>query len=335
MLNVIFYSPTKDEELEWKTYDVDGNEVVIKETTAVNRPISFACDTMVNGDSFFAYDSRIQLFNGQMPSLVTANSMFECTNITTVHFNNDMANFNSVKNGASMFAECSKLKSVKIELNTLVNGEKMFYKSPITTLECPSFESVLYGQYMFSQTELTSFSHNLNSLIDGSFIFADCSLTSFNGKLSNVQNLNRAFSNNTDLTSFETDSLRKLESAEGAFYNTKLEKWIYDISSLRDGDNMFYGNATLTSFTSSLSSLEKGDKMFYGCKLDEQSLMNIVDSLPKHDDGEEHKITIGINCNNNQSEKDAFAAQAEYDDWNTLNSVLVSKGWTVTWGFNK
>jgi hypothetical protein len=150
MLNVIFYSPTKDEELEWKTYDVDGNEVVIKETTAVNRPISFACDTMVNGDSFFAYDSRIQLFNGQMPSLVTANSMFECTNITEVHFNNETANFNSVKNGASMFAECDRLESVKIELNTLVNGEKMFYKSPITTLECPSFESVLYGQYMFS-----------------------------------------------------------------------------------------------------------------------------------------------------------------------------------------
>jgi hypothetical protein len=38
--------------------------------------------------------------------------------------------------------------------------------------------------------------------------------------------------------------------------------------------------------------------MFYGCKLDEQSLMNIVDSLPKHD-GEEHKITIGINCGDN------------------------------------
>lgn len=335
MLNVIFYSPTVDEELEWKTYDVDGNEVVIKETTTVNRPISFACDTMVNGDSFFAYDSSILSFNGQMPSLVTANSMFECTNITAVHFNDEMANFNSVKNGASMFAECGKLESVKIELNSLVNGEKMFYKSPITTLECPSFEGVLYGQYMFSGTALTSFTHDLSSLIDGSYIFAETPLTSFDGKLSNVKILDGAFNKNTTLTSFNTDSLDKVESAERAFYNTKINNWCYTLPSLKNGKNMFYGNTTLTSFTSSLPSLVEGDGMFSRCKLDSQSVMHIVDSLPSYGNGEVHNIAIGINCSDTQDEKDTFAEQAECDDWETLNSVLVSKGWTVTWGFNK
>ena len=122
MLNVIFYSPTKDEELEWKTYDVDGNEVVIKETTAVNRPISFACDTMVNGDSFFAYDFNIQEFNGQMPSIISARSMFESSNVAKVHFNNDLSHFTSLKNGESMFANCSKLSNVKIDCKLLVNG---------------------------------------------------------------------------------------------------------------------------------------------------------------------------------------------------------------------
>lgn len=335
MLNVIFYSPTKDEELKWKTYDVNGNEVEMTETTSINRPISFACDTMVNGDSFFAYDFNILSFNGQMPSLVTANSMFECTNITKVHFNDEMANFNSVKSGASMFAECPRLKSVKIELNSLVNGEKMFYKSPITTLECPSFDGVLYGQYMFSETGLTSFAHDLSSLIDGSYIFAETLLTSFDGKLSNVKILDGAFNTNTLLTSFNTDTLDKVESAERAFYNTKINNWCYTLPSLKNGKNMFYGNTTLTSFTSSLSSLVEGDGMFTYCKLDAQSVMHIVDSLPKHDGGEVHNIAIGINCSDNQEEKDTFAEQAEYDDWNTLNSVLVSKGWTVTWGFNK
>ena len=335
MLNVIFYSPTRDEELKWKTYDVDGNEVEMTETTSINRPISFACDTMINGDSFFAYDFKILSFNGQMPSMVTANSMFECTNITKVHFNDEMANFNSVKSGASMFAECPRLESVKIELNSLVNGEKMFYKSPITTLECPSFDGVLYGQYMFSGTGLTSFTHDLSSLIDGSHIFAETPLTTFDGKLSNVKILDGAFNANSSLTSFNTDTLDKVESAERAFYNTKINNWCYTLPALKNGKNMFYGNTTLTSFTSSLSSLVEGDGMFANCKLDEQSLMNIVDSLPSYDDGEVHNITIGINCSDNQEEKDIFAAQAEYDDWNTLNSVLVSKGWTVTWGFNK
>lgn len=335
MLNVVFYSPTRDEELKWKTYDVDGNEVEMTETTSINRPISFACDTMINGDSFFAYDFSILSFNGQMPSLVTANSMFECTNITKVHFNDEMANFNSVKSGASMFAECSQLTSVKIELNSLVNGEKMFYKSPITTLECPSFDGVLYGQYMFSGTGLTSFSHDLPNLIDGSYIFAETPLTSFDGKLSNVKILDGAFNKNTTLTSFNTDTLDKVESAERAFYNTRINNWCYTLPSLKNGKNMFYGNTTLTSFTSSLPSLVKGDGMFTNCKLDSISVMYIVDSLPSYDDGEVHNIDVGINCSDTQDEKDIFASTAEYDNWEMLNSVLVSKGWTVTWGFNK
>lgn len=335
MLNVVFYSPTRDEELKWKTYDVDGNEVEMTETTSTNRPISFACDTMINGDSFFAYDSRILSFNGQMPSLVTANSMFECTNITKVHFNDEMANFNSVKSGASMFAECPRLESVKIELNSLVNGEKMFYKSPITTLECPSFKSVLYGQYMFSKTGLTSFSHDLSNLIDASYIFAETPLTSFDSKLSNVKILDGAFNKGSSLTSFNTDTLDKVESAERAFYNTKINNWCYTLPALKNGKNMFYGNTTLTSFTSSLSSLVEGDGMFTNCKLDGQSVMHIVDSLPKHDDGGVHNIAIGINCGDVDAEKNELAALAEFDNWETLNSTLVSKGWTVTWGFNK
>ena len=63
--------------------------------------------------------------------------------------------------------------------------------------------------------------------------------------------------------------------------------------------------------------------------------MHIVDSLPNHDDGEIHKITIGINCSDVDAEKNELAALAEFDNWDTLNAVLVSKGWTVTWQFNK
>lgn len=335
MLNVIFYSPTKDQELEYKTYDVDGNEVVITETTSLNRPVSFACETMVNGDSLFAYNFDIIQFNGEMPSLVTANSMFECSNIRKVHLNDEMTNFNSLKNGESMFAECSKLTTVKIELKSLVNANKMFNKSPITTLECPSFESVLYGQYMFSKTGLTTFSYDMPNLIDGSYIFSECKLTSFNSKLSNVQKFDGAFNKNTTLTSFVTDSLEKVESAAKAFYNTKLTKWSYNLPALKNGENMFYGNTSLTSFVSTLGSLEKGTGMFSNCKLDGQSVMHIVDSLPYHDDGGDHSITIGISCGDVQQEKDEFAALAEYDNWDTLNSALVSKGWTVAWQFNK
>lgn len=356
MLNVIFYSPTKDEELEYKTYDVNGKEIIIKEMTQVNRPISFACDTLVNGDSLFAYNFNIQEFNGQMPSVVSASSMFECTNITSVHFNDELANFGSLKNGESMFAECPNLDNVKIDCKLLVNGKKMFYKTPITTLEASSFESVLYGQYMFSQTALTSFEYNLPSLIDGSYLFSDCSsLTSFNGKLSNVRILDNSFYNNTNLTTFVTDSLDNIESATSAFYKTKISEWKYNLPSLKNAENMFkncsnlvtfigdlsslkngssmFSSASLTTFQSPLTKLEIGDGMFSGCRLTPQSVMFVLDSIPTHMGGE-HNLGMGIACANTEDAKNVFAEQAGYNDWQTMTDYVTNKGWTVTWKFN-
>ena len=124
-----------------------------------------------------------------------------------------------------MFAECPKLTNVKIDCKLLVNGKKMFNKTPITTLDVSSFESVLYGQNMFSGTSLTSFEYDLPSLIDGSYLFSGCSsLTSFSGKLSNVRILDSAFYNNTNFTTFVTDSLDDVESAANAFYKTKMSE---------------------------------------------------------------------------------------------------------------
>ena len=357
MLNVIFYSPTKDEELEYKTYNENGKEIIIKEMTQVNRPISFACDTLVNGDSLFAYDFNIQEFNGQMPSVVSASSMFECTNITSVHFNGQLANFSSLKNGESMFAECPKLTNVKIDCKLLVNGKKMFNKTPITTLDVSSFESVLYGQYMFSGTSLTSFEYDLPSLIDGSYLFSGCSsLTSFNGKLSNVRILDSAFYNNTNFTTFVTDSLDDVESAVNAFYKTKMSEWKYNLSSLQNAENMFkncsnlvtfigdlsslkngssmFSSSSLRTFQSPLTKLEIGDGMFSGCRLTPQSVMFILDSVPTQMSGE-HKLGIGIACANTEDAKNVFAEQAGYNDWQTMTDYVTNKGWTVTWQFNK
>ena len=213
----------------------------------------------------------------------------------------------------------------------------MFYKTPITTLDVSGFESVLYGQHMFSETSLTSFVYNLPSLIDGSYLFSGCSsLTSFNGKLSNVRILDSAFYNNTNFESFVTDSLDNVESAVNAFYKTKMSEWKYNLPSLQNAENMFnncsnlvtfigdlsslkngnsmFASTSLSTFQAPLTKLEIGDGMFSGCHLTPQSTMFVLDSIPTYTNGS-HVITIGIACANTTDAKNVFAEQTGYNDW--------------------
>lgn len=62
--------------------------------------------------------------------------------------------------------------------------------------------------------------------------------------------------------------------------NTALTTYVGDLSKLATGTSMFSGCSALTTFCGYLGSLTDGTGMFAGCKLDEDSLIYIVDSLP-------------------------------------------------------
>jgi hypothetical protein len=71
-----------------------------------------------------------------------------------------------------------------------------------------------------------------------------------------------------------------------------------------------------------LSSLEDGEQMFAGCKLDEESILNIVDSINDYgQDGVDRKITIGFNSD--ILEEDYLEEE--------FGSEFIQKGWTVEW----
>lgn len=102
---------------------------------------------------------------------------------------------------------------------------------------------------------------------------------------------------------------------------------------------MFEGCANLTSFASDLSSLTNGEGMFYGCKLDAQSVANIIHFIPQRDakptttDGDGN-ITIGIGIANTEEAKQAFAEELYCIDWADLNKEFDDKNWIVEWQFN-
>lgn len=100
--------------------------------------------------------------------------------------------------------------------------------------------------------------------------------------------------------------------------HTNLHTVICDMPSLKNGRQMFWG-CPLTSFAGNLSSLEDGWGMFgKNCKLDYDSVINIIDGLPVYDSGN-HEITIG------------YASTIPQAEIATLELELKVKGWEVHW----
>ena len=102
---------------------------------------------------------------------------------------------------------------------------------------------------------------------------------------------------------------------------------------------MFDSCTALTSFSSDLSNLTNGFGMFTKCKLDAQSVANIIHFIPQRDakptstEGEGN-IYIGVGITNTDEAKQAFAEECYCDDWAELNKEFDDKNWAVQWQFN-
>ena len=88
---------------------------------------------------------------------------------------------------------------------------------------------------------------------------------------------------------------------------------------LVSGVQMFYGTS-LEHFCGSLYSLEDGTHMFSkGCKLDKESVYNIIDGIKNHTSGT-HRIDIGYD-----------STQISKEFINEISIEFSDKNWTVMW----
>ena len=172
-----------------------------------------------------------------------------------------------------------------------------------------------------------------DGLTNGRTVFYKCSnLTSFSSGLSNLTDGYDMFYKCTNLSSFSSD-LSSLTDGYDMFSDcTNLSSFSSDLSGLTDGSWMFYKCSNLTSFSSGLSNLTDGRSMFSYCKLDAQSIANIVHSLPTHETS--GKINFGIGCDDTVEDQLLFAQECDCETWQELLDDFSAKNWTVTFSCN-
>jgi hypothetical protein len=172
-----------------------------------------------------------------------------------------------------------------------------------------------------------------DGLTDGLGMFFACSnLTTFSSDLSSLTNGEGMFANCSNLSTFSSD-LSSLTNGEGMFvYCYQLTSFSSDLSSLTYGSSMFSYCISLTTFNSDLSSLTDGSGMFIKCKLDAQSVANIIHTLPTLETLGD--ISIGIGCDNTEADQLLFAQECDCETWQELLDDFSAKNWTVTFQCN-
>ena len=114
-------------------------------------------------------------------------------------------------------------------------------------------------------------------------------------------------------------NMTELVNGDYRYKNHKeLTAVISDMPSLTSAVQMFYGT-NLTTFCGDLSSLENGIDMFTGCKLDENSIISIIDSIPDHfSDGKAHILSIGYDSSIPSTLILELNAEASKKNWNII-----------------
>lgn len=158
-------------------------------------------------------------------------------------------------------------------------------------------------QYIFKDSKLHQIGNNINEITEG-----------------NKDNLDEISSTPPVENGCLDYNLTELVDGDYRYKNhTELHTVISDMPALESGIQMFYGT-NLTTFCGDLSSLKYADDMFAGCCLDENSIINIIDSIPNHDKSNEiHNLTLSYNKN------------IESKIINDLDNEAKLKNWNVTW----
>ena len=159
------------------------------------------------------------------------------------------------------------------------------------------------------------------------YILRENNLIQIAGSLNEITNGNETDENEKSATKEDEDgvidyNLSELVNGDYRFKNHSNITMVYcDMPSLVAGVQMFHGTS-LTSFCGNLSSLANGRGMFgRGCKLDEDSIISIVDGIKDwSSDTVEHIIGVGYDSSKVSS---SFI--------NEIEDEFTSKGWKVTW----
>ena len=200
----------------------------------------------------------------------------------------------TVVNGLEFGATYESLeKLMEAKNSNLLSTKKIYTVNDIGTIE----------QYILHKGKLVQIAGALNEIVSGS-----------------TDNESEVSSVTEDEDGVIDYNLNELKNGDYRYKNHSSLKEIYcDMPNLVSGVQMFYGTS-LEHFCGSLYSLEDGTHMFSkGCKLDADSIYNILDGLKEVEFGG-HQINIGYN-----SEKVTANQLVE------MTAEFNQKGWNIIW----
>lgn len=202
------------------------------------------------------------------------------------------------------------------------NGDYLFFDTngvPVSG----KLDNLTYGRYMFTRNKLSSWNILMPSLEDGCYMFENCSaMTSFSSDLSNLTVGENMFLG-CKLTNWN-NPLPKLTNGSRMFQGcAELTSFCGDLSSLEQGNQLFYSCSKLTSFGSQVPKLHQGHGMFTTSRLDKESALRVLTSIPAYTDGQTHALTMGIHVDHKE-------------DADVLTAIenAIARGWSLTVQYN-
>lgn len=226
-------------------------------------------ETLQNGSGFFINDDSIVVFSENLPVLTDGTDMF--FNSSIEFFSGDLS---SLIDGSYMFSN-TPLKSFTGCLRNLDKGKGMFTLTHITSFD-ENLSKLSNGSYMFADSAIQTYSGNLHHLINATGMFANTYITEFNEELPSLV-IGDVMFHKSDIESFSID-LPNAVRTTSMFSHSPITSFYGDLSSLVSAKFMFY-NTNLADFKGNLSSLLSAEGMFQRCKLSNQSLKFIADSI--------------------------------------------------------
>lgn len=127
----------------------------------------------------------------------------------------------------------------------------------------------------------------------------------------------------TKLTEVKYDlGLINVTNLRAAFEGTKIKSFTSALPKLQEANELFNGVSALEEFDSELPSVKACRNAFKSCKLNKESSLRVLNSVPAYTSGE-HLLTIGIHIDH-QNDPDVLAAITNAE----------AKGWVMTVQWN-
>ena len=209
----------------------------------------------------------------------------------------------------------------KWKLPKLTNGARAFFSVKGVKTWNVDMPELTIGSNMFeAATALKAFRGSLPKLQKADNMFTGCSFENWDGDLPSVTDAYYMF-RGVLLKTFK-GAFSALKSATGVFNQAKkLQSFEGDLSALQTAI-FFFNECENLSVCGSLPSLANGEYMFRLCKLNKESALRVLDSIPAYTSGS-HPLTLGIHVDH-KSDEEVIAAIENAE----------AKGWTLTVQWN-